>query len=151
MSAQSSLNENPITTAVARFMSQRDLFARHLGIELLELRPGYSRTSLTIADHMLNGLGLPHGAVIFALADFAFATACNSHGRVAVALSMDIHYLNSPEVGSQLTAEATEVRRGQRTGLYHISISDDGGNPIADLHGMAYFKDASFLEGDNEF
>lgn len=151
MSERSSSNEHQITAAVARFMSQRDLYARHLGIDLLELRPGYSRTRLTIAEHMLNGLGLPHGAVIFALADFAFATACNSHGRVAVALSMDIHYLSSPQTDSRLTAEAVEVRRGQHTGLYHISVVDDGGNPIADLHGMAYFKNTSFLEGDDEF
>ena len=132
-------------------MSRRDLFARHLGIELLELRAGYSRAALTIAPFMLNGLGLPHGAVIFALADFAFATACNSHGRVAVALSMDIHYLSSPKVAASLVAEAVEVRRGQRTGLYRILVTQDGATPIAELHGMAYFKDASFLEGDDEF
>ena len=132
-------------------MSRRDLFARHLGIELLELRAGYSRAALTIAPFMLNGLGLPHGAVIFALADFAFATACNSHGRVAVALSMDIHYLSSPKVAASLVAEAVEVRRGQRTGLYRIFVTQDGATPIAELHGMAYFKDASFLEEDDEF
>jgi len=151
MNASASTPENHIPAAVARFMSQRDLFARHLGIELLELKSGYSRTGLTIAPYMLNGLGLPHGAVIFALADFAFATACNSHGRVAVALSMDIHYLSSPKVAARLVAEAVEVRRGQRIGLYRISILEDGVTPIADLHGMAYFKDASFLEGDDEF
>ncbi|HLA97200.1 MAG TPA: hotdog fold thioesterase [Anaerolineales bacterium] len=150
MNASASSTEN-IPAAVALFMSRRDLFARHLGIELLELRAGYSRAALTIAPFMLNGLGLPHGAVIFALADFAFATACNSHGRVAVALSMDIHYLSSPKVAASLVAEAVEVRRGQRTGLYRIFVTQDGATPIAELHGMAYFKDASFLEGDDEF
>lgn len=150
MSPRSSPDENQITEAVARFMSERDLYARHVGIDLLELRPGYSRTGLTIAPHMLNGLGIPHGAVIFALADFAFATACNSHGRVAVALSMDIHYLSSPKANSRLVAEAVEVRRGQRTGLYRISVVDDMENLIAELHGMAYFKGTTFLEGEYE-
>src|SRR3990170_8849930 len=98
--------------AVAHFMSERDLFARHLGIELVELRPGYSRASLTLAPYMVNGLGMPHGAVIFALADFAFAAACNSHGRAAVAMSMDIHFLSSPGSGDRLQAEAVEVRCG---------------------------------------
>src|SRR3990170_4932572 len=135
MNASASTPENHIPAAVARFMSRRDLFARHLGIELLELRAGYSRAALTIAPFMLNGLGLPHGAVIFALADFAFATACNSHGRVAVALSMDIHYLSSPKVAASLVAEAVEVRRGQRTGLYRIFVTQDRATPIAELHG----------------
>src|SRR3990170_5281683 len=140
MNASASTPENHIPAAVARFMSQRDLFARHLGIELLELKSGYSRTGLTIAPYMLNGHGLPHGAVIFALADFAFAAACNSHGRTAVALSMDIHFLSSPRVDAELEAEAVEVRCGQRTGLYRITVLDQDKNIVAELHGMAYRK-----------
>jgi acyl-CoA thioesterase len=130
---------------VARFMSERDLFARHLGIELLELRPGHSRAAMTLAPHMVNGLGLPHGAVIFALADFAFAAACNSHGRAAVALSMDIHFLNSPASSTRLECEAIEVRLGRRTGLYRMTVTDAESNAVAELHGMAYRKDTHFL------
>ena len=66
---------------------EHDPFARFLGIELLELGEGYSRVALTVQDHMLNFHGLPHGGVIFSLADAAFAAACNSHGQVAVALN----------------------------------------------------------------
>ena len=132
--------------AVAHFMSERDLFARHLGIELVELRPGYSRASLRLAPYMVNGLGMPHGAVIFALADFAFAAACNSHGRAAVAMSMDIHFLSSPGSGDRLQAEAVEVRCGNRTGLYRMTVTDTNDRPVAELHGMAYRKDTRFLE-----
>jgi len=133
--------------AVARFMSERDLFARQLGIELVELRPGYSRARMTLAPYMVNGLGMPHGAVIFALADFAFSAACNSHGRAAVAMSMDIHFLNSPAPGQRLQAEAVEVRCGNRTGLYRMTVTDADDRPVAELHGMAYRKDTRFLEG----
>jgi acyl-CoA thioesterase len=132
---------------VARFMTERDLFARRLGIELLELRPGYSRVGMTLAPHMVNGLGLPHGAAIFALADFAFAAACNSHGAAAVALSMDIHFVNSPDPAARLQAEGVEVRLGNRTGLYRMTVTDDNGNLVAELHGMAYRKGTPFLEG----
>src|SRR5574337_1909561 len=138
-------SQTTIASRVARFMSERDLFARHLGIELLELRPGYSRVALTLAPHMVNGLGLPHGAVIFALADFAFAAACNSHGRTAVALSMDIHFLNSPAPNTRLGGEAVEVRCGRRTALYRMTVADAEGNAVAELHGMAYRKDTHFL------
>jgi acyl-CoA thioesterase len=134
------------TAAVARFMSERDLFARSLGIQLVELQPGYCRAELELAPHMVNGLGLPHGAVIFALADFSFAAACNSYGRIALALSMDIHFLTSPKPDASLTAEAIEVRCGHRTGLYRMMITDENDTLIAELHGMAYRKEAGFLE-----
>lgn len=146
MKERTHTSDQQTAAAVARFMSERDQFAQHLGIDLLELRPGYSRVGLTLEPYMVNGLGLAHGAVIFAVADFAFAAACNSYGTVAVALSMDIHFLASPEPGAQLIAEAQEMRRGRRTGLYHLTVKDQAGNLIADLHGMAYRKDTRFLE-----
>ncbi len=135
-----------VTGRVAAFMSDRDLFARHLGLELLELRPGFSRVGLTLAPHMLNGLGLPHGAVIFAMADFAFAAAGNSNGEAAVALTMDIHFLSSPPPGARLLAEAVEVSGGQRTALYRMTVADADGGLVAELHGMAYRKRTRFLD-----
>jgi acyl-CoA thioesterase len=139
--------EDPsVAAAVARFMSERDLFARYLGIELLELRSGYSRVGMQLTPYMLNGLGIPHGAAIFAVADYAFAAACNSYGNTALALSMDIHFLFSPNPGSQLVCEAQEVQKGKRTGLYRMTVTDDEHNIVADLHGMAYRKLTRFLE-----
>jgi acyl-CoA thioesterase len=105
---------------------------------------------MTLTSDMVNGLGLPHGAAIFALADFAFAAACNSHGRAAVALSMDIHFLSSPSPGSRLEAQAVEVRRGRRTGLYRMTVTDAQGNRVAELHGMAYRKHTHFLEAESD-
>jgi acyl-CoA thioesterase len=135
-----------LTERVAAFMSEHDRFARSLGIELLELAPGHSRVGMTLAPDMVNGLGLPHGAAIFALADFAFAAACNSSGEAAVALSMDIHFLTSPEPGSRLEAQAEEVRSSRKTGLYRMAVIDAQGELVAELHGMAYHKGTRFLE-----
>lgn len=140
---------HPDTAAIARFIAEGDTFARHLQIELLELRTGFSRVGMTLSPYMVNALGLTHGAVIFALADFAFAAACNSHGQEAVALSMDIHFLTSPAPASRLVAEAVEVRAGKRTGLYRVTVTDELGNLVAEIHGMAYRKDTPFLE-DND-
>lgn len=144
--AQDRSDETATAAAVARFMSERDQFANYLGIQLLELRPGVCRARLKLAPHMVNGLGLTHGAAIFALADFAFAAACNSYGRIAVALSMDIHFLASPKPDATLISEAVEVRSGRRTGLYRMTVVDEEENLIAELHGMAYIKEAGFLE-----
>jgi acyl-CoA thioesterase len=139
------MDSGPDLERVARFIEEHDRFARHLGIKLLELRLGYSRAHLALQPHMLNGLHMPHGAVIFALADFAFAAAGNSHGQTAVALSMDVHFLTSPAPDAHLTCEAVEVRCGRRTALYRMSVTDLAGGLVAELHGMAYRKDDRFL------
>lgn len=123
-----------------------DPFARSLGIELLELGPGYSRTAMTVREGMLNFHGIPHGGAIFSLADAAFAAAGNSHGKTAVALHMDISYLAPVPVGTKLYAEAKEEKLGKRTALYHITVNDEGGGLIASCHGIVYRRDERFME-----
>ncbi len=102
-----------------------DPFTRSLGIELLTLRPGYSRVAMTLQPHMLNFHGIPHGGAIFSLADAAFGAAGNSHGQVAVALSMTINFRTTVPSGTRLQAEAVEQSLGGRTGLYRITVTAD--------------------------
>ena len=116
----------------------QDPFARFLGIDLLDIREGYGKASLTIADHMLNFLGLPHGGVIFSLADAAFAAACNSYGQVAVALDVNMSFVAAVPVGTQLIAEANEENLGRRTGLYRLAVSTAEGTLVALGQGTAY-------------
>ncbi len=144
------LTPSELSQAVADFMSERDQFARSLGIELVSLLPGHCRVRLLTTPEMVNGLGLVHGGVIFSLADFAFAAACNSHGRAAVALSMDIHFLSSPPPGTWLEAEAKEIHCGNRTGLYQMSVRDHEDNLVAEIHGMAYRRNDHFLSKGSE-
>lgn len=80
---------------------------------------------------MLNFNGLAHGGAIFSLADAEFAGASDSHGQVAVALSMTIHYLDAPSPGVRLVAEATESRLGRRVAFYDIVVSEEGGRTVA--------------------
>lgn len=139
------MNDEQTAVAVQNFMIEHDQLARFLGIELVEVRPGFCQTRLPLAPHLVNGLGLPHGAAIFALADVAFAGACNSSGQAALALSMDIHFLTAARPDATLTANAQEVHQGGRTALCHIKVTDDEGVLIAELHGMAYRKRERFL------
>ncbi len=143
------MNENETAAAVHRFMAERDQLARRLGVELVAVRPGYARTEMRMAPHLTNGHGLLHGAAVFALADVAFAAACNSSGQTALALSMDIHFVTTPKPGAVLTAVAVEIRRGGRTALCRMTVTDDEENLIAELHGMAYRKKEQFLEDGN--
>jgi acyl-CoA thioesterase len=118
----------------------QDPFARFMGIELLELREGYSRVAMTVGEHMLNFHGIPHGGAIFSLADAAFAAASNSHGQVAVALNVSINFLTAVPVGMRLYAEATEESLGRRTALYRLAVTMEDGTLVALCHGTVYRK-----------
>jgi acyl-CoA thioesterase len=121
-------------------------YAELLGIELLEVKPGYGLLSMVVRDDMVNFHGIPHGGAIFSLADEAFGVASNSHGQVAVALNIEISYLRMVVPGMKLIAEATEEHLGARTALYHITVSTDDGDLVASCHGVVYRRKEQFLE-----
>jgi acyl-CoA thioesterase len=121
-----------------------DPFARLLGIELLEAKPGYSRLSMVVRDNMLNFQGTPHGGAVFSLADAAVGAAGNAHGRRCVGLTAEICYLTTVDSGATLIAEATEEHLGQRTAVYHVTVSTEDGDLVASCHGVAYRKKEEF-------
>src|ERR1700761_2949897 len=88
-----------------------DAASRMLGIQLLEVRPGYARLTMRIRSDMVNGHRICHGGLIFTLADSAFAVSCNSHNENTVAAAASIDFLAPGSVGDELTAEANEVWR----------------------------------------
>lgn len=120
---------------------QKDTYSNLIGATLEAVEPGYCRVSALVTESMLNFHGTTHGGIVFGLADIAFAAACNSHGRVAVALSMDIHYLNPSRLGDHLVAEAKEVSKSAATALYDITVRvKDSDQIIAKVNAMAYRK-----------
>ena len=123
---------------------ERDLFARSLGIELLELNPGFARCAMTVRAEMVNFHRSAHGGAIFSLADAAFAAACNAYGQTTVALAMTINYLDAVKPGTRLIAEAREESRGERIALYHLTVRDERGKLVASLHATAYRKNEWF-------
>jgi len=125
---------------------QKDAFANYLGAEIEIIKPGQSRISLIIKDYMTNFHGSTHGGIIFAISDMAFAAACNSHGKVAVALNVSICFLKPSYPGDHLVAEATEEHNGRRTSLYSIKIyNKDSGELIAKSQDQAYRKNEWFV------
>ncbi|MEE4363989.1 MAG: hydroxyphenylacetyl-CoA thioesterase PaaI [Desulfotignum sp.] len=120
---------------------QKDAFANHLGARVEIPAPGHSRVSLTITDAMTNFHGTAHGGVIFSISDMAFAAACNSHGRVAVALNVSICFLKPSFPGDRLVAEAREVHKGRRTSVYDITVTNEDTKAlIAKSQDQAYRK-----------
>lgn len=125
---------------VREFISERDTFAKHLGIEIIEDGPGYARVTMTVDERHLNGLNILHGGAAFALADLAFAVASNSHGKVAVAINANISFLAAARKGAILYAEAREKSLNPKLATYDIDVTDDKGKLIATFNGMVYRK-----------
>ena len=126
---------------VVSHMFQHDLFSQWLGIEVLEIKEGYSRITMTVRPEMINGFGIVHGGIAFSLADSAFAFACNNRNNLSVALDTSINFTRPVQVGDVLTAEARELHNGRSTGLYHITVNNDHG------HTVALFKGTCFRTG----
>jgi acyl-CoA thioesterase len=130
---------------------QNDAFARLLGAEVSVVAPGHSRVSLTVTEEMTNFHGMTHGGIIFALGDMAFAAAGNSRGQVAVALNVNICFLNPSKKGDRLVAEARECHLGGRTGLYEITVIEaTTGKLIARSQDLVYRKKQWFVAPENE-
>ena len=127
-----------IAAAVGQGMFKRDHAAHALGIELIEIRPGYARMSMKVRPDMVNGHDICHGGLIFALADTAFAYACNSGNKSTVAQSCVVTFLSAARTGDVLTAAATERNRTQRTGLTDIDVTDQSGKLIAVVRGHSH-------------
>ena len=115
-----------------------DKFSQWLGIEVLDIKEGYSKIKMTVRDEMVNGFGIAHGGIAFSLADSAFAFACNNRNNLSVALDTSINFTKAVNVGDILTAEAKEIHNGRSTGLYLISIFNQNNEQVAHFKGNCF-------------
>lgn len=124
-----------------------DKASQGLGMEVLEVGSGHARLAMIVTERMLNGHGSCHGGFIFSLADSAFAFACNSHGQPAVAQHCTITYVAPGRLGMRLVAEARERQRGERSGIYDITVRDETGTVIAEFRGHSRTLPGSLIDG----
>jgi acyl-CoA thioesterase len=107
------------------------------GLKLEEVREDYARVSMVVRADMLNGHGLAHGAMIFGLADSAFAYACNGANHASVAAQASIVFLDKVREGETLIAEATEVAREGRAGVTRVAVRAGDGRAVAEFTGYS--------------
>lgn len=106
----------------AAAMLRGDAASAALGMRLLAVGPGTARVAMGIRADMVNGHGVAHGGLVAALADTAFAVACNSSGEATVAAGFTVDFLEPVLLGDELVAEATEVVRRGRAGVYDVAV-----------------------------
>jgi acyl-CoA thioesterase len=119
-------------------MVAKDEFSRWLGVDVLQVRPAFCVCRMLVRQDMVNGFGVAHGAIAFALADSAFAFASNTQGRIAMSIENAITYPASVHPGDLLTATAEEERATNRLGFYRVQVTNQHDEIVALFRGTAY-------------
>ncbi|MDH3652239.1 MAG: hotdog fold thioesterase [Saprospiraceae bacterium] len=137
--------ERLATQAIAK-MRLEDNFSKWLKVKVLEAGPGHCVCRMKVRKEMLNGFGILHGGISYSLADSCFAFASNSHGRLSLALKVSMSYAKAVQLGDILTAEATEIVKGQRTGIYQVLVTNEEKETVAVFDGTVYRTDRMVLD-----
>lgn len=126
-----------LARASADAMYARDEASKAMGAVLVDIGPGFATMTMTVRRDMLNGYGTCHGGTLFALADSAFAFACNSRNEATVAAGCSIEFLRAGREGARLTATAIERARSGKSGVYDVAVTDEAGEVLALFRGKS--------------
>ena len=137
MSERAVGDDSKTARAVAEAMIGKCNLSQSLGMKILDAGLAYAVVEMRLEDQHMNGFSIAHGGAVFALADTAFAHACNSDNVVTVAQQCQINFLQPGRVGDVLTATAKGRTRSGRTGLYDVTITGNNGVVIAEFRGMS--------------
>jgi acyl-CoA thioesterase len=124
-----------------------DRASQDLGMAIEKVSPGRASIAMTVTERMVNGHGICHGGYIFALADSAFAFACNSYNERAVASHCVITYLQPARLSERLLATAEERARAGRSGIYDVRVTGPAGTLIAEFRGHSRSTGGKFFGG----
>ena len=131
------MDANELASKVAHGMLADEGTGPAWGIVIDEARAGYARLSMVVRPDMLNGHGIVHGGMVFALADTAFAYVCNGRNEKTVAAQASIVFLDSAKEGETLIAEAEEAAIAGRSGVTRVTVRTKDGRPIAEFTGYS--------------
>lgn len=127
-----------------RTFMEEEPYAQFMGMKLTDFGPGTATAELVPTKDMLNSHNTVHGAVLFSLADYVFATASNSYGKTAVGVTTTMNFMSAGFPGEKITAVATEDKKNHRLAWYTIEISNEK-ELIATMQAMVYRKSEYFV------
>lgn len=137
-----------VAEATRDAMFRNDRASRMMGIAITAMGPGSATATMAVREDMLNGHDICHGGFVTTLADTAFAFACNAYNEVTVASGFDVNLVSAGRLGDVLTAQAHEVSKAGRTGLYDINVHNQRGEAVAAFRGRSYsMKGKALVEG----
>lgn len=123
------------------FLFDKDLFSQWLGIEQLELRPGYCKLKMLIRNEMVNGFGIAHGGITYSFADSALAFASNTTEKQSLSIETSISHIKMLKPGEAIIATATQKSSTNKIGIYEVAITKESGELIALFKGTVYQRD----------
>lgn len=133
--------------AVFDKMMEKDYYSQWLGIELITADEGYNKIRMTVRKEMLNGFGILHGGVAFALADSCFAFASNSYGRLSVSTNTSLINCRPAKEGDVVVAEAKALKVGYKMADFDVRVyKETDGENVAFFRGSVYRKDVALVE-----
>ena len=142
------MSPQQIAEATRDAMWKDDHASKTLGMQVLAVGPGTATVCMTVRQDMLNGHAICHGGLITTLADSAFAFACNAHNEMTVASGFDVNLMAAARLGDVLTANAKELSKAGRTGVYDIAVHNQEGVQVAAFRGRSYsIKGKAVVEG----
>lgn len=132
------LTPQQLAEHVRSAMYANDGASQALGMQVQAISPTSATVSMTVRADMLNGHATCHGGLITALADSAFAFACNARNEMTVASGLSVDFVAPGRAGDVLVAEGVEVSRAGRTGVYDVTVRNQRGELIAVFRGRSY-------------
>jgi phenylacetic acid degradation protein PaaD len=130
----------------AEIMLEKDASSKALGIEIDVPEAGSAVAVMIVRPDMVNGFDVCHGGLVFALADTAFAFACNAYNNETLSIEADINWRKTAHVGDRLVATATEDRRERRHGHYSIEVRNQDLVTVAEFNGHCISRDRPLFE-----
>ena len=138
--------EQALAERAVALMREHDAFSRWLGIEVVALAPRSCTVRATIREDMLNGFGVCHGGITFALADSALAFASNTHGHLTMSVENGISYVAPVRLRDVLTATAVEEAAGGPLACYRVTVRNQSDQPVALFRGTVYRTKRSLVD-----
>jgi acyl-CoA thioesterase len=139
------MDDAAVAQQCAAKLYANDQAAQDLGIQVEVSSPGCAQARLSVRSDMLNGHAVCHGGLIFTLADTAFAFACNTYNKVTLAAGASIEFLRPAKLGDVLIATAAERRRGGRSGIYDVVVTNQDAVEVAIFRGRSHVTSKPLL------
>ncbi|MFO8101784.1 MAG: PaaI family thioesterase [Dehalococcoidia bacterium] len=115
--------------------SRGEPIASFLGLNLVELSPGYAKVTMEMRPEYQNFNGIIYGGIIMSAADLAFAYASNSMSPGSVASQFNLHFVAGARVGDTLTAECRVLKSGRKVGVSEMTVTNQEGKLLAKATG----------------
>jgi acyl-CoA thioesterase len=130
--------------AIVALMLENDAYSNWIGVKVLEIGPGRCILSCTVSEEMLNGFGIAHGGITYALSDSALAFASNSHGRQCVSIETSIAHIRPVQLHDTLTAACSEIQKGKTIARYVVDVTNQHNEQVARFNGTVFRTEKSW-------